>query len=426
MLKDLNLIGGMTNKDWLDQVHDEMRANDITQGQLADMANYSRSHLNQLLGRKKPLNDKARLELSLALRALTGQNNLDVCIDYLGITFKTHDYEELINELFQISPTHFNLHEGAHYGYSATLICGEINIMLSPYQDVDAEDYNPKDDSGTMIELKGQGCRYVESYLRSQNRTWYDFLEACIKLECHFTRLDLAINDRNGLLDVSTLIEKCDRDEFSSRFRGFRDNRTKQWHASGRTLYLGSPQSEVNFCIYDKAFEQHQKHPEIAIEEQPIRTRFEVRLRRERAATAVEHLLATRDPEQVVFGIINQYLRFLTPSHKPKSEWSLDPRWAAFIGNNRDKLRLSTNPEPLNYDHITRWLRKQVAPSLKMLQVIDQYNNTNELKAIIDSGKLTQRHWDVIHHFQHQRNGIMTDSKQREKSKKSDYADQSK
>lgn len=61
-----------------------------------------------------------------------------------------------------------------------------------------------------------------------------------------------------------------------------------------------------------------------------------------------------------------------------------------------------------------------------MLQLIDQYNNTNELKAIIDSGKLTQRHWDVIHHFQHQRNGVMTDSKQREKSKKSDYADQSK
>lgn len=114
-----------------------------------------------------------------------------------------------------------------------------------------------------MIELKGQGCRYVESYLRQQDRTWYDFLETCIALGGHFTRVDLAINDRNGLLDVPTLIEKCDRDEFTSRFHGFRDNRTKQWEVSGRTLYLGSPQSEVYFCIYDKAFEQHQKHPEI-------------------------------------------------------------------------------------------------------------------------------------------------------------------
>lgn len=151
-----------------------------------------------------------------------------------------------------------------------------------------------------------------------------------------------------------------------------------------------------------------------------------MRLRRQRAATAVEHLLATRDPEKVVFGIINQYLRFLTPSHKPKSEWALDPRWAAFIGDNRDKLRLSTNPEPLSYERTKQWLKKQAAPSLKMLQLIDQYSGTSELQAIIESGKLTQRHWDLIHHYQHQRNGVLIDSEQSEQIKKDDYADQSK
>ncbi|MGX7164699.1 replication initiation factor domain-containing protein [Enterococcus massiliensis] len=426
MLKDLNLVGGMTNTDWLNQFHDEMRTYKITQGQLAKTADYSRSHLNQLLTGRNPINKQARLRLTLALRSLTGQNNIDVCIDYLGVTFKSHDYEELVTELFQINPNHFNLKEGARYGYAATLKCGEIDVLLSPYQDVNADGYDPSEDSGTMIELKGQGCRYVESYLRQQDRTWYDFLETCIALDGHFTRVDLAINDRNGLLDVPTLIEKCDRDEFTSRFHGFRDNRTKQWEVSGRTLYLGSPQSEVYFCIYDKAFEQHQKHPEIAIEDQPIRTRFEVRLRRKRAAAAIKNLLAERDPEKVVFGIINRYLRFLTPSHKAKSQWATDPRWDAFIGNYRDKLRLSTNPEPLSYAHITRWLKKQVAPSLKMLQLIDQYNGTTELKAIIDGGKLTQRHWDLIHHYQHHRNGVLTDAAPSEISKKSDYADQSK
>lgn len=153
-----------------------------------------------------------RARLTLALRSLTGQNNIDVCIDYLGVTFKSHDYEELVTELFQINPNHFNLKEGARYGYAATLKCGEIDVLLSPYQDVNADGYDPSEDSGTMIELKGQGCRYVESYLRQQDRTWYDFLETCIALDGHFTRVDLAINDRNGLLDMPTLIEKCDRD----------------------------------------------------------------------------------------------------------------------------------------------------------------------------------------------------------------------
>ena len=178
MLKDLNLVGGMTNTDWLNQFHDEMRTHKITQGQLAKTADYSRSHLNQLLTGKNPINKQARLRLTLALRALTGQNNVDVCIDYLGVTFKSHDYEELVTELFQI-----NLKEGARYGYSATFKCGEIDVLLSPYQDVNADGYDPSEDSGTMIELKGQGCRYVESYLRQQDRTWYDFLETCISLD---------------------------------------------------------------------------------------------------------------------------------------------------------------------------------------------------------------------------------------------------
>ena len=70
MLKDLNLVGGMTNTDWLNQFHDEMRTHKITQGQLAKTADYSRSHLNQLLTGNKPINQQARLRLTLAMRSL--------------------------------------------------------------------------------------------------------------------------------------------------------------------------------------------------------------------------------------------------------------------------------------------------------------------------------------------------------------------
>lgn len=156
MLKDLNLVGGMTNIDWLNQFHDEMRMHKITQGQLAKTADYSRSHLNQLLTGKSPINKQAQLRLTLALRSLTGLNNIDVCVDYLGVTSKSHDYEELVTELFQINLNHFNLKEGARYGYAATFKCGEIDVLLSPYQDVNADGYNPSEDSGTMIELKAK------------------------------------------------------------------------------------------------------------------------------------------------------------------------------------------------------------------------------------------------------------------------------
>lgn len=68
MIRDLTLINGMTNQDWLDEFLDEREAYDISQVRLAEAAHYSRSHLNQLLGGKKPITEKARMQLSLALR----------------------------------------------------------------------------------------------------------------------------------------------------------------------------------------------------------------------------------------------------------------------------------------------------------------------------------------------------------------------
>ncbi|WP_409339303.1 replication initiation factor domain-containing protein [Lacticaseibacillus paracasei] len=400
---------------WSDSVRRRRKELNLTQLQLCNRLGITQRHLSRIENGES-CSSGLQMHIDKLLNNWTDEPELQMMIDYVRIRFPTSDIKRIIREFLRLNEDLVGFDDRAAFGYVYTESLGQIKVYGS----------TPDTKLGTLVELRGQGCRQMESILLGRGETWYDFLETCIALDGHFTRVDLAINDRNGLLDVPTLIEKCDRDEFTSRFHGFRDNRTKQWEVSGRTLYLGSPQSEVYFCIYDKAFEQHQKHPEIAIEDQPIRTRFEVRLRRKRAAAAIKNLLAERDPEKVVFGIINRYLRFLTPSHKAKSQWATDPRWDAFIGNYRDKLRLSTNPEPLSYAHITRWLKKQVAPSLKMLQLIDQYNGTTELKAIIDGGKLTQRHWDLIHHYQHHRNGVLTDAAPSEQSKKDDHADQSK
>lgn len=425
MNEDLTSFITIKNGELLDEIQEAMNTHGISQANLASAAGYSRTHLNQLLKRRKPLTDSARMRLAMAMQGLTGQTELDVCIDYLGVTFKTHDYEELIESIIQIRYTNFYVGDTPHYGYSQVLLRGDIQVLLSPYQDERAEDYDPEHDKGTMIEMKGAGCRYLERFLRSQKRSWYDFLNACIGHGGKFTRVDLAVNDRFGVLNVAELIGKCERGEYSSRFHGFRDNRTTRGEHSGSTLYLGSPTSEVHFCIYDKAFEQHQKNPELAIADAPIKTRFEVRLRRERATAAVADLIQNQSPETTVFGIINHYLRFLTPSHKARQDWALDPKWAAFTGRYREKLRLSTDPKPLSFEDTFKWLTKQVSPALKMIKLIDEYTGSEYLNAILNAGKLTGKHWDVINHY---KNGDGEDfiATIGEQSKEGDYADQSK
>ena len=53
---------------------------------------------------------------------------------------------------------------------------------------------------------------------------------------------------------------------------------------------------------------------------------------------------------------------------KRKNDWKLNDRWAWFIGDNRQSLKLTTKPEPYTLDRTLRWVQRQVAPTLKMLK----------------------------------------------------------
>ena len=95
------------------------------------------------------------------------------------------------------------------------------------------------------------------------------------------------------------------------------------------------------------------------LEEADIINRFEIRLRNERAYYAVRDLLTYYDAEQTAFSIINQYVRFVDEEpDKRKNEWKLNDRWAWFIGENRQSLKLTTKPEPYTLYRTLRWVQK--------------------------------------------------------------------
>ena len=95
-------------------------------------------------------------------------------------------------------------------------------------------------------------------------------------------------------------------------------------------------------------------------------------------------------------------LRAVRPSRLPKvfcvrrSEWETNERWAWFIGENRIALKLTTKPEPYTLERTLRWVARQVAPTLKMLEKIDAGNDTEYLKNICDNAKLTEKHEMII------------------------------
>lgn len=417
MKNDLTLANPQ-NYSWLDELKEFQDAYGITQQQLADTTGYSREYINALLKGRKQLTAQARAKLTTAMRVLTKRNNLDFCIDYFRVTFKSHDTDNIIQKVFRINPEHFRRENWAFYGYTQKLLCGELTVMLSkqPTRRRDeSEDDWLKRDKGTMIELSGKGCRYLENYLKGQKRSWYDVFTTCQELGGHFKRIDLAINDRHGVLDIPELIEKYRNGEHRSRFKGGKIHRSDRDHKEGNTLELGSRQSGVHMVIYEKDFEQWRKQnvlleDKLPIEEQPIKNRFEVRLTNERADSGIDALLATRDPEKVIFGIINHYICFLTPTKsKSKQSWPIDPRWATFIGDNRDKLALTVDPQPFDFETTVAWLKKQVSSSLKLIVTLDEMLGTNKLGEIIDAGVLSPQQIDLILHYKDGNQGAFLD-----------------
>ena len=69
-------------------------------------------------------------------------------------------------------------------GYQIKYILGNINIMCSMQTHL-----------GVLLELKGRGCRQMESYLLAQERSWYDFMLYCMSAGGVMKRRCLAIND---------------------------------------------------------------------------------------------------------------------------------------------------------------------------------------------------------------------------------------
>ncbi len=250
--------------------------------------------------------------------------------------------------------------------------------------------------------IKGRGCRQFESYLLAQQRSWYEFFMDVLVAGGVMKRLDLAINDKTGILNIPVLTEKCQQEECISVFRSFKSYRSgelvrkEEKECMGNTLYIGSLQSEVYFCIYEKDYEQYKKN-DIPIEDAEVKNRFEIRLKNERAYYAVRDLLVYDNPEHTAFKIINRYIRFVDKDDsKPRSDWKLNEEWAWFIGNNRERLKLTTKPEPYSFQRTLNWLSHQVAPTLKVAIKLDEINQTQVVKDILDHAKLTDRHKQIL------------------------------
>ena len=241
-----------------------------------------------------------------------------IIYDYISFSSKIHDPVSVI-EMLGLADCNFEHMNGIN-GYKDRLFFSDISVC-----------YNGREDMGIFVNMSGQGCRAFETYGNGD----YDVLFAEIidnydpdgnKRQMNLTRLDVAFDDFDGVLDLDIILNETIARHFVMRFNKgsveFPFGNSEE-EDGGITIYYGSKSSDTRIRIYDKKEEQQRDDLDHWV-------RCELQLRRE---NALGFITAGGSIGQKYFGVINNYLRFVTPneSDSNKRRWETADFWKKFI-----------------------------------------------------------------------------------------------
>ena len=358
----------MNDIEFIETLKQKRNACDYSQSRLAQELQISRQNLNEIENGKTKASKEMKHILLHYLDYCNCTQPFTLTIDYLRVRFPTTDALEIIKNVLAMKSEYFIHEDYGMFGYEEQYIYGDISVNAS------------KDSSmGVLLELRGMGCRNLEYVLQARGIDWYYFLSSCIDYQGVFKRIDLAVNDMGGLLDIEILRERYYANKVWKRSRTHEavdSGKLSGTHGdTAKTFYIGSKNSSIYFCLYEK--EKEQKSKGIKTD---IKNRFEIRLKSGKAEQTIEQLVFSRNPEQTIASLILTQIDF-----------PVYILWDIFLDNVTTSLPFIMTPVAVNMDKTKRWLERQVMPSLLMIKEIEKQTGANYLEAIDRLTRLTEK-----------------------------------
>lgn len=327
----------------------------------------------------KPITDDFVEKMYTAFPDL--KNALDLQFDWVTITFSDMTGEQVINDVMRLKSELFLERSTTQNFYTREFaFAGEKNIYVQdfePTKDVDTNQDVQK--IGATMYLTGQGTRLFEKALLEQGLTWKKFFVQAKRFKGTFSRLDIAINDNWGLLDMDEIIEAIQKNRFWSKSRSFAIHGNNQ---DGWTANFGK--SPFVIRIYDKQKEQEQKGLETS-----IKNRVELELHADRAEQVISEWFENDNLVEYTASILYTYLWFvdepidveeLKGNHvreryidtlKPMPAWSL-------LTSLGQSMKFVREPKKQSVDSILSWIMKYVVPSLEVLKKTGHWHEVIE------------------------------------------------
>ena len=242
-----------------------------------------------------------------------------------------------------------------------------------------------RDDIG--VNLSGRGCRTVESV-----RPGFDWLGLLMHLlynerqnQGHISRLDIAADDHEELLDMQKIFRYIASDRYicKAKFRTWTQG-------SEEHCYFGSPSSDRRVRIYNKALEQGKP------EEHWIRAEMQMR-----DDAAVSFLLSLEVERlqigETYAGVLLNFLRFIS---EPVSGHAYDRAvvvrwWSKFLGTLRKLPVLHLPGDDYTLLSVYGFLEHQASSSLRLWLEV-HHGDMTDILAMVEGAQLNKRQKELL------------------------------
>lgn len=203
------------------------------------------------------------------------------------------------------------------------------------------------------------------------------------QLEGKATRIDIAFDDTQGLLDVDQMYDYLLAEDVVTRWQKMlRINGVKLagGKKTGDTVTIGSRTSNSFLRIYDKQLERESK--EKSGSETGHWVRVELELKGQKAGTFVQMMAKTATgeieerPEELCASLLLGLVDFKErgTADTNKSRWLTVSWWLDFVGG-VEKLKLSLPKKEKTMEQAREWIEKTVSPTLAMIVLSSEDDN---------------------------------------------------
>jgi DNA relaxase NicK len=305
--------------------------------------------------------------------------NTGAVVDWLSFTiFEIYgDYRDVLAWLTPPGVDENEWYESTgKYGYRQGRRRGGVYMM-----------YDGLPGMGVHVSLSGAACRQLEEEWGiaeiaaragvSVERVWINWLCLLYRADgVNLSRVDVAKDDFDNLLDMGIIKESIKAGSLSSSFRiGSIDKREKielgKPHeetpgGDAETIYFGKRSSEMYVKIYNKQKERLEKN------EPASDTGHWVRLEvtfKDRKLDNFLNLLCQVPSFAVAWAWVQQSLSFREPADGDtnKSRWEVCSWWSGFFENVGRLGRVATKKAVKTLGEYHAWVARQVAPVLSVL-----------------------------------------------------------